>query len=43
MKKRAIKFFAEYFKCSEYEAKDLNHMAIDCMIKFTNQELERKK
>lgn len=35
-KEEAIKFFSEYFNCSESETKDCHHLTIDCMVKFAN-------
>lgn len=39
-KKKAAKFWAEYFSSTEKEALDCNHMTIDCMVKFAEQQLK---
>lgn len=36
-KTQAVKFFSTYFNCSIDEAKTLNHLTIDCMVKYANQ------
>lgn len=33
-KSKAIDFFSKYFNISKEEARDCNHMTIDCMVKF---------
>ena len=40
MKKKAIKFFAEYFRTSEKDARENNTMTIDCMAKFAEQQVK---
>jgi len=39
-KKRAAKFWAKYFDSTISIALNLNHMTIDCMVKFTNEEIK---
>ena len=39
-KKKAAKFWAEYFSSTEKEAIKCNHMTIDCMVKFAQQQVK---
>ena len=39
MKKKAIKYNSKYFGISEKVASELNHLTIDCMTKFAQEEV----
>lgn len=38
----AAKFFAEFFGCSEFDAKKLNHMYLECMVKYAKWLAEKQ-
>ena len=42
-KKDAAKFWAKYFDATVNEALDCNHMTIDCLLKFAQEQVKKHK